>query len=236
MDSSCTDTKIEELQRQLCAIRTERVKAELRLEALRREAHDNTEFNRAKIWRLLRKGHDAKLYNHAIQDLYTNEAQSMPNQYIIQRQAVLLSMLHKNDIYLHQIKVIQEFSNKMVNYLIVEASVLEKEQKVLEEELMMREGELMNQSFILEQDYHDMTKSQRVEIDRLKALVAPEEGTKFDEMSLDSCTVATIEESESHESLSTSDFSPAGKRREMLSSIGKLLSFSMSSTSLSARP
>jgi hypothetical protein len=97
------------------------------------------EMYRNKITKLLKRGCDTSRYNRAIQDVYTNSNTFMPQQYL-QKQAMVSQMLHRNDMYTHQIEIIEEHSMKIVNYMMCEASVIEKEQHELERDLMIQQG------------------------------------------------------------------------------------------------
>lgn len=204
-DDVCCDQQVaeedeDELEQQLQAVRLEleTIRKDRRLASQQHKLdckQRDMEFHRCKgkIHKLVKRGHDAKLYNHALQTVF---GKNMPQQYVLQRQAMLLQMLHKTDICLNQIKVIQQHSNKTVNYMMVEASVIETEQKDLEKELMMKQGEFMNQKLEMEHEFHCESTSQRNSIRKLKdELDIPEvDPKKFDEISVGTTDTAPLED------------------------------------------
>lgn len=77
-------------------------------------------------------------------------------------------------MYNHQIKVIESHSNITVNYMMVEASVIEREQKVLEHDLMIRIGKYLNDKLAMEMTNHTKLRDQKTKIRELQQRVIPE--------------------------------------------------------------
>lgn len=162
------------------------------------------EIYRTKITKLFRRGCDTSRYNRAIQDVYSYNNSScsssgsntfIPQQYL-QMQAMVSQMLHKNDMYTHQIEIIEVHSMKLVNYMMCEASVIEKEQSELENDLMMQQGNYMNETFEMENRHHIQMRELKATIRRMQHLVVGTEEMelrKLDERSVD--TVDTFNDS-----------------------------------------
>ena len=176
-------------RKELDAVRTERDENTDSYKAQQTASCMSIERHKAKIAKLLRRGCDASRYNRAIQDLYSNNSSSngnnngnngnsnngssawiMPQAYL-QQQIKIFQMLHKSDIYQHQIEVIERHSFQTLNTMMGEASAVKKEQQDLEHELMIQQGEFMNASFLMETNYHRLKQAQKDVIRRIKALL-----------------------------------------------------------------
>jgi len=221
-------------RKELDAVRTERDETTDSYKAQQIASCMSIERHKAKIAKLLRRGCDASRYNRAIQDLYSNNSSKSSNgsssnnnnnninngnnngssawimpQAYLQQQIKIFQMLHKSDIYQHQIEVIERHSFKTLNDMMGEASAVKKEQQDLEHELMIQQGEFMNASFLMETNYHRLKQAQKDVIRRIKALLlvativpaaAAAETNNNNEMKSicipkidDSCSVGTID-------------------------------------------
>jgi len=192
------DQRLQDVRADLEAVRKERSTASVEYKLERLTRGKDIYIATQKVAKLVKRGRDAGVYNRAIQDLHVAGSNSMPQPFVLQRQAMLLQMLHKTDIYVNQIKVIERHSNKTVNYMMCEASVIETEQRELEQELMTKQGEFMNASLELEQLYHQRKQVQKTVMHRLNDVFEDDVPTschnKFDDcLSVD--TMDTISES-----------------------------------------
>ncbi|KAI2498649.1 hypothetical protein MHU86_15826 [Fragilaria crotonensis] len=169
-------SRIDQARQQLKTVRNERDEAKACHAAMREAYIRSIGVLRSKITKLLKRGCDVGCYTRAIQDVSNcgDPTAFMPQQYV-QKQAWMLQSLHKTDMYNHQIKVIESHSNTTVNHMMVEASVIEKEQKVLEYDLMMRVGEYLNDKLTMEMAYHSRLRDLKSKIRELQQRVIQEE-------------------------------------------------------------
>lgn len=191
------DSRIEQARQQLRTVRTEREESNACHAAMRAAYMRSTLMNLSKIHKLLKRGCDASSYTRAIQDAANrcgDRTAFIPQQYL-QKQARMLQSLHKAEMYNHQIKVIEAHSNKIVNYMMCEASVIEREQKELEHDLMIRVGEYLNDKLTLEMAYHTELQDLKAKIRDLRELSKPQDThvRKYSDTSFD--TTDTFNES-----------------------------------------
>lgn len=169
-------SQIDLARQQLQAVRNERGEAKACHAAMREAYIRSIAMLRSKITKLLKRGCDVGSYTRAIQHVAScgDHTSFIPQQYI-QQQALMLKSLHKTDMYNHQIKVIESHSNTTVNYMMVEASVIEKEQKALEHDLMIQVGEYLNDKLTMEMTYHTRLRDLKTKIRELQLRVVTEE-------------------------------------------------------------
>lgn len=152
LDDYYLDRQLDDIRKALSVIRKDRSTATkvFQREQTARKLH----IAKMKVDKLLKRGRDAGVYSRAIQDLYscsTNTGTStvspnntLPPQYVLQRQAMVLQILHKTDLYQHQCTVIQQHSNQLVSYIMCQAAVIEAEKRRFREELLLQPASFIN--------------------------------------------------------------------------------------------
>jgi len=193
-DDLLLDQRIAEVLHELDFIRQQREACNKEHKAMILYRENLLDHAKERLRRLIKRGNDTKLYNQALQTVFSN---AMPQQYVLQRQALLLQMLHKTDMCTQQSKVIQDTSNLAVNHMMVEASVIEKELKVIKEANAETQREYTSQTLKMELEYLARLDVQTEVIQRLNMIVYPDglgaDATKFDELSVG--TTETMQES-----------------------------------------